>query len=151
MRVVSHFVDRQDLELDLDSMKLAVHVHKCKNVTLKIKGKFNQITLDSCERTNIVFEDLIAGFDCIRSEKIEALCSGAFPLLNIDQTKGFKMVFTKKADDYCIVNSVCSSAVWMHTPNDDDEFDESPLPEQYESKWVSQNNWTHKGAASHDA
>lgn len=52
-------------------MKQAVYIYKCENSVVKIKGKVNTLTVDSCKKTSVVFDNLLAQVDVINSQDIE--------------------------------------------------------------------------------
>ena len=51
--------------------KQAVYVYKCVDSVVQIKGKVNSVTIDSCKKTSVVFENLLAQVEVINSQSIE--------------------------------------------------------------------------------
>lgn len=52
-------------------MKQAVYIYRCENSVIKIKGKVNSVTVDSCKKTSVVFDNLLAQVEVINSQSIE--------------------------------------------------------------------------------
>ena len=57
-------------------------------LTLQIQGKVNAITLDSCNRTGLVFQDLVSSCEVVNCTSVEVQSTGIMPTIAIDKTDG---------------------------------------------------------------
>lgn len=55
---------------------------------LQIQGKVNAITLDSCNRTGLVFQDLVSSCEVVNCTSVEVQSTGIMPTIAIDKTDG---------------------------------------------------------------
>lgn len=51
--------------------KQTVYIYKCVNSTIQVKGKVNSITLDSCKKTAVVFEDAISMVEFVNCQSVK--------------------------------------------------------------------------------
>ena len=54
----------------------------------QVRGKLNAITMDSCTKTGLVFEDLVASCEIVNSASVEVQCTGVVPTIAIDKCDG---------------------------------------------------------------
>ena len=55
---------------------------------LQVQGKVNAITLDSCTRTGLVFQDLVSSCEVVNCTSMEVQSTGIMPTIAIDKTDG---------------------------------------------------------------
>ncbi len=55
---------------------------------LQVQGKVNAITLDSCTRTGLVFQDLVSSCEVVNCTSVEVQSTGIMPTIAIDKTDG---------------------------------------------------------------
>lgn len=55
---------------------------------LQVHGKVNAITLDSCTRTGLVFQDLVSSCEVVNCTSVEVQSTGIMPTIAIDKTDG---------------------------------------------------------------
>ncbi|CAH1247995.1 CAP1 [Branchiostoma lanceolatum] len=131
---VEYFKDRKDLVISEANMKQTVYVYKCENITLQIKGKVNSITLDSCKKVALVFHDVIAAVDFINCQRIQAQVTGKTPIFNVDKTDGCQIYLSKTSLDTEVVGAKYSELNIL-VPDDDGEFTEFAIAEQFKTVW----------------
>jgi len=56
--------------------------------SLQVQGKVNAITLDSCTRTGLVFQDLVSSCEVVNCTSVEVQSTGIMPTIAIDKTDG---------------------------------------------------------------
>ncbi|KFD55265.1 hypothetical protein M514_03906 [Trichuris suis] len=120
--------------IEIQDMKQVVYMYKCTNCTLQIKGKLNSITMDACKRSRIVFDDLVSTVDVINCEKVEVQTLGTLPTITIQKTDGCLLYLSRSALD-CEVVSSRSSEMNVLIPDEDGEFQEYSIPEQFKTFW----------------
>ena len=127
--------NNKEIVIDDTATKQVVYVYKCVNSTIQVKGKVNNITVDGCKKTAIVFQDAIAGLDIINSQSIQAQVLGNTPLVNIDKTDGCHVYLSKDSTTADIITAKSSELNISVPKGNEGEFTECPLPEQFKSKW----------------
>ena len=63
---------------------------------VQVQGKVNAITLDSCTRTGLVFQDLVASCEVVNCSSVEVQSTGAMPTIAIDKTDGITVSCLRK-------------------------------------------------------
>lgn len=63
--VVEYQVGQKELKIDGGEMNQVVYVFGCKDSTLQVKGKLNSIVVDSCVKSAIVFDSLVASVEFV--------------------------------------------------------------------------------------
>ena len=63
--------DNKSIVLDDVNQKQTVYVYKCTGSVIQVKGKVNQITLDSCKKTAIVFDGCMASCEIINCQSVQ--------------------------------------------------------------------------------
>eukprot|EP00118_Oscarella_pearsei_P024612 m.306422 g.306422 ORF g.306422 m.306422 type:complete len:471 (+) comp41225_c0_seq1:130-1542(+) len=117
------------------NMSQSVYAYRCVNVTIVVKGRVNNVTLDNCKKCAVVIDKCISGLDMINSQSIQAQIMGSVPTVNVDKTDGCQVFLSKDCLTAEIVSAKSSEMNVMIPKGDDGDFDEFPLPEQYRSKW----------------
>lgn len=103
------------------------------NFNYSFKGKVNSITIDSCRRVDLVFDDVLAMVEFINSTSVQMQVIGKCPTVSIDKTDGCQVYLSRDSIGAEIVTSK-SSAMNILIPNEnDDEYTEHPVPEQYKT------------------
>ncbi|KAF3322977.1 cyclase-associated protein 1-like protein [Carex littledalei] len=72
--VVENQVGKKNLVIDDCDSKQSVYVFGCKDSVLQVKGKVNNITLDKCTKTGILFTDVVAAFEVVNCNGVEVQC-----------------------------------------------------------------------------
>ncbi len=56
-----------------------------------MKGKVNAITMDSCARTGLVFQDMVAACELVNSANIQVQVTGVVPTIAVDKCDGVQV------------------------------------------------------------
>jgi len=114
--------------------KQTVYVYKCTNSTIVVKGKLNAITLDSCNRTSIVFESLVSTIDVVNCTSVEVQITGKVPSVSIDKTSSCQLFLGTAALDVEIFTSKSSEMnILIPGAGPQDDLVEMAVPEQYKT------------------
>lgn len=125
--------NKRPLVVDETDLKHTVYIYQCKECTINVKGKVNSILIDSCQRVDLLFDDVLSTVEFINSKNVQMQVLGRVPTVSIDKTDGVQVYLSKKSLDTEIVSSK-SSAMNILVPNEnDDEYSEQPVPEQYKT------------------
>lgn len=93
----------------------------------------NSITIDSCHRVGLLFDDVLAMVEFINSTSSQMQVIGKCPTVSIDKSDAIQVYLSRASIDAEIVTSK-SSAMNVLVPNENgDEYTEYPVPEQYKT------------------
>ena len=73
---VEHQVGNRTLVIEDVNPKQTVYVYDCVDCVIQIKGKANNITLDKCAKTGVVFEDVLATCELVNCVSMQVQCTG---------------------------------------------------------------------------
>ncbi|XP_049850579.1 adenylyl cyclase-associated protein-like [Schistocerca gregaria] len=121
------------IDVDITEMRQVVRLYKCDGATVRIKGKLNAINIDSCRRTDIIFDEVVSIVElinCTGSVNIQVL--GKVPCITIDKVSGASVILSKTSLDTRIVTSK-SDSVNVMVPDNENSLKEFPVPEQFVS------------------
>nr|XP_022334187.1 adenylyl cyclase-associated protein 1-like isoform X3 [Crassostrea virginica] len=124
----------KNIEVTDTNLKQTVYAFKCNNCTIRVKNKLNSITLDSCKKTAIVFDDVVSSLEFINCQSVQGQVMGKVPTISIDKTDGCLIYLSKDSLDTEIVTAK-SSEMNILVPKDDGDFTEFALPEQFKTTW----------------
>ena len=125
------------VELDA-SISHSILITKCNNVTFRINGKANAITIDSSAKVGLVIDSLVSSVEVIKVNKFEMQVIGKLPTISLDQVDGASVYLSKESLGVDILTSKCTS-VNINAPgaSEDDDYTECPVPEQIRTKIVN--------------
>jgi len=120
------------LEIQTTSTKESVYLRYVDNCAVTIKGKFNSVVMDDCQKTSLVFEQIVASVEVVNCRSVKVQVTGQVPTMLIDKTDGIQIFLSETSLHTTIVTSK-SSEMNVSVPEGDDELKEMPIPEQYVS------------------
>lgn len=123
----------QSIVLDKVEIKHTVYIFKCIDSVIQIKGKVNSIVLDQCTKTGLVFDNAVASVELVNCKSCQVQITGNVPTISVDKTDGAQLILAETCLNAVIVTSK-SSEMNVCVPKDD-EYDELPIPEQFETVW----------------
>ena len=129
--LVEYFKGDREINIDDAQMNQTVYIYKCENSAVKVTGKCNNVILDSCKKTGVVFESLVSGCEIVNCQGVQVQSLGTAPLILVDKTDGCQMFLSKDSMGAEIVTAK-SSEMNVMVP-EGDEFVEMPVPEQFKS------------------
>jgi len=141
--VVEYQKNQNSLTLDEVETKQTVYLYKNTNTTVIIKGKVNQITLDSCKKTAIVVDNVISSVDIVNSNSCQIQITGRAPTISVDKTDGVQIYLSKEGLETEILSSKSSEMnILIPGAQADSDMVETPIPEQYKTifqkgKWLT--------------
>uniref|UniRef100_UPI0037E7D47D adenylyl cyclase-associated protein 1 n=1 Tax=Semicossyphus pulcher TaxID=241346 RepID=UPI0037E7D47D len=124
----------QGLVIEKTELKQVVYAYKCNKSTLQVKGKINSITVDNCKKTGLVFDDVVGIVEVINCKDVKIQVMGKVPTISINKTDGCH-VYLSKDSLKCEIVSAKSSEMNILVPQEDGEFTELPVPEQFKTVW----------------
>ena len=83
---VEYFKGNPNIEIAITAVNQSVYVFKCEGSTIKVTGKCNNIILDNCKKTAIVFDNVVSSCEFINCQSVQMQVRPNFglrPLLTI--------------------------------------------------------------------
>jgi len=129
--VVEYQKGNNEIVLDNVNMKQTAYIYKCENSTIQVKGKINSITLDSCKKVGLVYEDVVSTVDIVNCQSVQVQSQGVVPTIAVAKTDGCQVYLCEKSLSAEIVTSK-SSEMNVLVPSANG-FDEMAIPEQFKT------------------
>jgi len=129
--IVEFFKGNPSLVIEETETNQSVYVYKCEGSTIKISGKCNNIILDSCKKTAVVFDSVVSSCEFINCQSVQMQVLGSVPTISVDKTDGCQMYLSKDSVQAEIVTAK-SSEMNVLIPQGED-FVEQAIPEQFKT------------------
>jgi len=114
-----------------------VYIFKCEDSVVQIKGKVNAITIDSCKKTGIVFDNAIAVVELVNCNSVQVQITGKVPSIQVDKTSGCQIFLSREALGVEIVTSKSDEMnVCLPGATAQDDLIEMAVPEQFKTTIV---------------
>jgi hypothetical protein len=107
---VENQVGNKTIVIDDVTPKQTVYVYNCVDCVIQVNGKANNITLDKCKKTWVVFSDVLATCELINCVSMQVQCTGAVPTVAIDKVDGCQVYLGKGA-----ANVTCPASLPLST------------------------------------
>jgi len=134
--VVEYQNGKKDLLIQDAEMKQTVYVFKCVDSVLTIKGKVNAVTLDSCKKTALVFDEAISSVEFVNCQSVQAQVLVKVPTISIDKTDGCMVYLSNESLSSQIVTAKSSEMnVLVPDPKNPGDYKEFAIPEQFRTYW----------------
>jgi adenylyl cyclase-associated protein len=132
--VVEYQVGAKDIVLAETEPRQTVYLYRCKDTVVQVKGKVNNITLDECQGTGVVFENAIAAVEVVNSRDVQVQVLGKVPSFAVDKTSSLQLYLSKDCLECEIVTSKSDSMnVFLPPAKEGEDGSELPIPEQYKT------------------
>jgi len=109
----------------------SVYVYKCDGSTIQVKGKVNNVILDSCKKTAVVFKSVVSSCEFINCQSVQMQVMESCPTISVEKTDGCQMYLSKGLTPEIITAK--SSEMNVIIPTDNDDYVEQPIPEQFKT------------------
>lgn len=118
--------------IEITEKKQTVYIYKCTGATVQIKGKLNALTVDSCKKTNVVFDEAISSCEVVNCNGVKVQVVVKVPAITIDKTSGGVVYLSKDGLDTQIFTSKSDELnVSIPGPSEEQPQLEFPVPEQF--------------------
>ncbi|PSC76207.1 dipeptidyl aminopeptidase acylaminoacyl peptidase [Micractinium conductrix] len=147
--VVENQVGNRDIIIENTEPRQTVYIFNCSNSTIRVRGKVNAITLDSCSRTGLLFDMVVATCELVNSSSVEVQCTGAVPTVAVDKCDGCQLYLPRGSLEATDITTAKSSEVNVIVPGATDDADpvESAIPEQFVTRYRA-GRWLTEPAAT---
>ncbi|KAK3121840.1 hypothetical protein QOZ80_8BG0661630 [Eleusine coracana subsp. coracana] len=130
--VVEHHVGNKCLVIEDCDSKQSVYVYGCKDSVLQVKGKVNNITIDKCTKTGLLFKGVVAACEIVNCNSVEIQCEGSVPTISIDNTSGCQLYLGNESLEASITTAKSSEInALIPDAKSDGDWVEHSLPQQY--------------------
>lgn len=143
--MVEYQSGNQECVIEVTDIKHTIYLFKCEKSVVQIKGKCNSISIDSCKKVDLVFENALSQVEIVNSDSIRVQCTGKAPSINIDGCNSvtYFMSAESVADSHIITSKSAAINVIRPDPKDLDDIIETPIPEQFcttfkNDEWVTE-------------
>lgn len=123
----------QNLALDEATMQQLVCVINCKNTTVRINSKVKSISIDGCDRVNVICQDVVSSVELVNCDRCQVQTVGKVNSFAIDKCNGV-VVHLSEASLAAEIVSSKSSEMNVTIPGEDGDMIEMPIPEQFVTK-----------------
>jgi len=130
---VEYQKNNKNIVIDDTSMDQTVYIFKCEGSVIQVKGKLNNIILDSCKKTSLVFDSLVSSFEVVNCQSAEVQVMGTINSCIIEKTDGCQIYLSKESIGLEVVTSK-STTMNLLLPKDDGQYTELPIPEQFKTQ-----------------
>ncbi|KAF3937310.1 hypothetical protein ABW19_dt0202195 [Dactylella cylindrospora] len=132
--IIENYENDESLALNDVEINHSIFLYRCKNTTIQVKGKFNAISMNECEKTNVVLETLVSSIDVIKSKKFAFQILGSVPTISVDQCDGGTLYVGKDSLGIEVYTSKTTAFnIYVPGEKEDDDYVECPIPEQIKS------------------
>ncbi|KNC31171.1 hypothetical protein FF38_14273 [Lucilia cuprina] len=130
--LIEYQKNNNNLLVENAEMNNVVYMFKCEGSVLTVKGKVNNVVLDSCKKCSLVFDSVVASIEFVNCQSVQMQVLGFVPTISIDKTDGCQMYLSKESLGVEIVSSK-SSEMNIMLPEDSGDYTELPVPEQFKT------------------
>eukprot|EP01070_Trichotokara_eunicae_P006599 Trichotokara_eunicae@DN5058_c0_g1_i4.p1 len=117
------------------NLKQNLYMRNCDGLTLHVTPKINNIVIESCKNTNLIFSTIISSLEIIHCEKVKCQALGNLPSAVIDSSSGVTIAISAEGLEISIATSKSSemNLVVPKKGEEEGEWDymEVPIPEQF--------------------
>ncbi|XP_055858145.1 adenylyl cyclase-associated protein 1 isoform X2 [Episyrphus balteatus] len=128
--IIEHQKSNPNLLVENAEMNNVVYMFKCENSTLTVKGKVNNVVMDSCKKCCLLFDSVVSSIEFVNCQSVQMQVLGNVPTVSIDKTDGCQMYLSKDSLGVAIISSK-SSEMNVSIPMANGDFMEQALPEQF--------------------
>lgn len=120
----------EPITINIEEIKETVYIYGCVGSTITIVGKCKSIILDTCKKTSVIFDNIMASCEIVNSQRINVYIKEKASAVAIDKTDGIVVHLPRSSLDTEVVASK-SSEMNISWPDENGDVLERPIPEQY--------------------
>lgn len=126
---------QDNFNIEIAEMNHVVTMYKCENITVVVKGKANSITVDSCKKVNLAFDDIVSFVEFINCQKVQAYPTGKVATITIDKTDSIQLFLRKDSLNAEIISAKSAEVNACIVDEKTGDYKEYALPEQLKTVW----------------
>ncbi|OMJ30439.1 Adenylyl cyclase-associated protein [Smittium culicis] len=136
---IENFVN-EEISLEIADITQTVYIYNCAGCTISISNKLNNLSIDKCSKSGIIFDAVVSSCDLINSQSIKLQPNLAVPLINIDKSNGVQLFLNDSNKESIEILTAKSSEINVcytdHTSEDAYDYREFFVPEQMKTTVV---------------
>lgn len=126
---------QEQFTIQATEMSQSVNIYRCERIMVIVQGKLNSITVDSCKKVSIVFDDIVALVEFINCQGIQAQPMSKVPTITIDKTDGFQLFLRKNSLDVELISAKSAEINVCIIDEATGDYKEHAIPEQLKTIW----------------
>ncbi|KAL4510746.1 hypothetical protein ABPG72_004900 [Tetrahymena utriculariae] len=121
-------------------LKQSLFIEGCNNSTIIVKGKVKSVFVNKCKKTKVLVTNAVSGVETVDCQSCEVYIAEGVPSIQIDKSDTIRVIFLKsKVCD--VVTSKSSGINVTYALNEEGDMEkDTPIPEQFITKWDSEKN-----------
>lgn len=101
-----------------------------------VQGKVNSITIDSCKKVSLVFDDIVSMVEFINCQSMQVQPMGKVPTITVDKTDGIQLFLRKDSLDVELVSAKSAEINVCVIDDVTGDYKEHAIPEQLKTIWA---------------
>ena len=140
---IEHQVGNKSMVIEDVNPKQTVYAYDCVDCVITVKGKANNIVLDKCKKTALVFDDVLATAEMVNCASVQVQCTGTVPTVIADKVDGCQIFLGPASYGAEITTAKCSevNVVCLPPEGSEEDAEETPVPEQFVTKRGADGKW----------
>ncbi|OLY81704.1 Adenylyl cyclase-associated protein 1 [Smittium mucronatum] len=138
--VVENFVD-SEVTVEVTDITQTCYIFNCTGCTVVIVNKVNNLTVDKCLKTSVVFDAVVSSCDVVNSQSVKVQANFAIPLINVDKSNGVQIFLNDSNKENVEILTAKSSEINVcytdETSEDAFDYREFFIPEQMKTKVIN--------------
>lgn len=127
---------QEQFTVQATEMNQSVNIYRCERIMVVVQGKINSITVDSCKKLSLVFDDIVSLVEFINCQNIQAQPMGKIPTITIDKTDGIQLFLRKNSLDVELVSAKSAEINVCVIDEATGDYKEHAIPEQLKTVWA---------------
>lgn len=127
---------QEQFTVQATEMNQSVNIYRCERIMVVVQGKVNSITVDSCKKLSLVFDDIVSMVEFINCQNIQAQPMGKIPTITIDKTDGIQIFLRKNSLDVEMVSAKSAEINVCVIDESTGDYKEHAIPEQLKTVWA---------------
>jgi len=126
---------QEQFTIQATEMSQSVNIYRCERIMVIVQGKLNSITVDSCKKLSLVFDDIVSMVEFINCQGIQAQPMGQVPTVTIDKTDGFQLFLRKESLGVELISAKSAEINICIIDEATGDYKEHAIPEQLKTTW----------------
>lgn len=127
---------KEQFNIQATEMNQTVNIYKCEHIMVVVQGKINSITVDSCKKLSLVFDDIVSLVEFINCQSIQTQPMGKVPTITIDKTDGIQIFLRKESLGVEMVSAKSAEINVCIIDEASGDYKEHAIPEQLKTIWT---------------
>lgn len=128
---------QEQFTIQATEMNQSVNIYRCERIMVIVQGKINSITVDSCKKLSLVFDDIVSLVEFINCQSIQAQPMAKVPTITIDKTDGIQLFLRKSSLDVELVSAKSAEINVCIIDETTGDYKEHAIPEQLKTTWAN--------------